>query len=912
MGKENMADETDVWDEQVVPELRPHYVRYKAMKQQMEWQQEKEELDREKRFEIHPAEDEVDHEAAQEWNEKCRESFLEQYRMELDRVQRFISTTLESIGMNVEAVQEALALPCGTSPSEDGSRGTMQEPRGAVLRTIRQKCNDLCQETVNIEAFSLQNAAAFARLAQQHDRRLDRADEDGERNGRTTARPIDRAHSGDFAEPPSARPSNAPLMPLFLDWFEKEFVQSVVFDRIVVMLSDIFAELREAEEEQQREDSTDGSQDWVPPDSFERKTTKYWVHPKHVLRVKLLVIKHLPVLIFGSNRARRTASCTDSRLSFFYKDKLHDSQDISSIYFDNQGLEVYKRRLVREDLASLHRVRWYGDRKPKDGNKELFVERKVHRNSWTGHRSCKERVSVAQRNVPDFLSGKIVPEMEENSECNRGFLKQVQEVLIQEKQRPMIRTCYKRTAFQLSTSNAVRISLDTDLRMVNEKGTCVTEGDWCRDLSRPIYESESVLFPYAILEIKLQTEERPEWIEDLLATGMLVEAPKFSKFQHAIAMLHSKDVEQLPYWVHGFTGRNGTRQCSQLTIDEMAYSVDASGYEHHQIEMNVNADIHKSAGQTKALLSERKAFYVGQHACVSPLEQNLWVACQRTTDWFPLADLQKPSRIEGYNGPDSFDPDRRNCPDISGSQQGAEANAGEWMEPMHEKIDNPLFDLIASKPGESETPEARLAPGLPVDAVMVNVKDDPKDAKQVSGRRFFLHSLTSTRTPRGEGDGHPGSKNGSQKLPSIVRTRVEPKTFFANERTFLSWLSISVLVMFTSLSLLNGSSLDSAGGTSSPRPSTGSSTTPSATGQNSEEMIESGTGLSGGQISGIVIAPMAILFMIYALYMYRLRTKQILLRQTVRYDDQRGPVGLVVLLIGVTITSYIVSILYFT
>jgi hypothetical protein len=32
---------------------------------------------------------------------------------------------------------------------------------------------------------------------------------------------------------------------------------------------------------------------------------------------------------------------------------------------------------------------------------------------------------------------------------------------------------------------------------------------------------------------------------------------------------------------------------------------------------------------------------------------------------------------------------------------------------------------------------------------------------------------------------------------------VEPKTFFANERTFLSWLSIAILLMLLSLSLLN-------------------------------------------------------------------------------------------------------------
>lgn len=40
-----------------------------------------------------------------------------------------------------------------------------------------------------------------------------------------------------------------------------------------------------------------------------------------------------------------------------------------------------------------------------------------------------------------------------------------------------------------------------------------------------------------------------------------------------------------------------------------------------------------------------------------------------------------------------------------------------------------------------------------------------------------------------------------------MRPRSEPKTFFANERTFLAWLHIAVLVMMTGLGLLTGSSI---------------------------------------------------------------------------------------------------------
>lgn len=46
------------------------------------------------------------------------------------------------------------------------------------------------------------------------------------------------------------------------------------------------------------------------------------------------------------------------------------------------------------------------------------------------------------------------------------------------------------------------------------------------------------------------------------------------------------------------------------------------------------------------------------------------------------------------------------------------------------------------------------------------------------------------------------------------------------------------------------------------------------------------------------------LLMLYALYMYRKRTAQILRRDTVRYDDQRGPVVLVLLLVVTVALAY--------
>lgn len=62
------------------------------------------------------------------------------------------------------------------------------------------------------------------------------------------------------------------------------------------------------------------------------------------------------------------------------------------------------------------------------------------------------------------------------------------------------------------------------------------------------------------------------------------------------------------------------------------------------------------------------------------------------------------------------------------------------------------------------------------------------------------------------------------------------------------------------------------------------------------------------QIGGMIVAPVALLLMGYALLMYKRRTAQILRRDTVRYDDQRGPVCLVLLLVGTLALSYGVAL----
>jgi len=99
--------------------------------------------------------------------------------------------------------------------------------------------------------------------------------------------------------------------------------------------------------------------------------------------------------------------------------------------------------------------------------------------------------------------------------------------------------------------------------------------------------------------------------------------------------------------------------------------------------------------------------------------------------------------------------------------------------------------------------------------------DDPSPPSGCSPKSALLRSGIFQNPKAPDQDRPVSPEQAERRARGLVRTRVEPKVFFANERTFLQWLQISVLLMFTGLSLLGGSSVGGSKGGSSG----GSSTT---------------------------------------------------------------------------------------
>ena len=135
------------------------------------------------------------------------------------------------------------------------------------------------------------------------------------------------------------------------------------FDSLIIRLSKIYDTVRTGGKREAAAPPSGSSQ------SFVRRTTKYWVHPDNVTEVKIHILKNLPVLIFAN------------------KGSTDPDPAITSIYLDNDAMELYVGRLEKSQGAEAHRIRWYGNM----DQTEIFFERKTHQEDWTGESSVKTR-----------------------------------------------------------------------------------------------------------------------------------------------------------------------------------------------------------------------------------------------------------------------------------------------------------------------------------------------------------------------------------------------------------------------------------------------------------------------------------------------------------------------------------------
>lgn len=203
----------------------------------------------------------------------------------------------------------------------------------------------------------------------------------------------------------------------------------------------------------------------------------------------------------------------------------------------------------------------------------IFVERKTHREDWTGEKSVKARFSLKEKNVNAFLAGKMTVKTVFEKMRREGkksekeiadleqLAREIQYRVVTRKFVPVTRSFYNRTAFQLPGDARVRISLDTELTMIREDNLDGRERagkNWRRmdiGIDYPFSQlppEDVERFPYAVLEVKLQTQadqDPPEWVRELISSHLVEAVPKFSKFIHGTATMFPTRIHLLPFWM---------------------------------------------------------------------------------------------------------------------------------------------------------------------------------------------------------------------------------------------------------------------------------------------------------------------------------------------------------------------------
>ena len=558
-------------------------------------------------------------------------------------------------------------------------------------------------------------------------------------------------------------------------------------------------------------------------------------------------IKHLPVLVYNASKDFET-----------------EDNVISSIYYDNpETWELYTGRLKKTEGAEAIRLRWYGGM----GTERIFVERKTHREDWTGEKSVKERFDLKEKNINAFLSGQMPVETafeklriegkqsEEEIANIEQLAREIQYRVITRRLVPVTRSFYKRTAFQLPGDARVRISLDTELTMTREDNLDGKERagkNWRRtdigvDYPFSQLPPEDVeRFPYAVLEVKLQTQagqDSPEWVRELIGSHLVESVPKFSKFIHGTATLFPTRINLIPFWMpqmdidirkpvtHSFGIERPGQSTSCSTSDDIDDDSDDDLSDTEAPSDGPNSQGSDTLHGDDTADSDQgiRRLRIARDA----MEQ--YDMAQRSADQGNELDIEERIAAQPLENPDDYPIYDSEDEDTDYDLQAAKHEGG-WY--YRWKLFSHHFSLAGSKVAD----------------VFMNIVPIPK-ATTLPEQTMPQNALETRmfKAPKGK------------RIHVLVR--VEPKVYFAAERTFLSWLEFSIILGSIAATLLNF-----------------------------------GDNLSLASAWGFTIV--ACFALLYSMVLYLWRVKMIRERRAVRYHDKYGPTGLCVALFAAVAVSF--------
>ena len=420
---------------------------------------------------------------------------------------------------------------------------------------------------------------------------------------------------------------------------------------------------------------------------------------------------------------------------------------ITSLYFDNNNFQLYNEKVDREAEAASLRLRWYGQLSSKP---EIFLEQKVVHENGTSHGN---KFPIKEKYVKPFLDGeykmeKSIQKMErqgqsaDNVKDFKSTADVIQEFIRTHKLEPVVRANYVRTAFQKPGDDKVRISIDTDIAFIRED--TLDRSRPCRDPNewhRTDIDNSNMTYPFKNIN---QSE--------------------VSRFPYAVLEIKLKEdpnnTRKRPTWIQDLTG-------SHLVHPAPRFSKFVQGVAS-LFEDYVN----------------RLPFWL------SDLD----------------SDIRKDPQV-AFEEEEERKVQRAQNEQVVGSLLGAKLGSYKLAKssPVAKSY---LADRVAAESSAALTPQS--GSGAPPAGATNQGQTDQQQGTRDYGTLssvfpgFSLSKYAKARRARAEGlTGNlpPGVVEPTEWIKNSGPLQIEPKVWLANERTFLKWQHICILLGGLAISL---------------------------------------------------------------------------------------------------------------
>ncbi|KAK6458939.1 phosphate metabolism transcription protein [Scheffersomyces xylosifermentans] len=290
----------------------------------------------------------------------------------------------------------------------------------------------------------------------------------------------------------------------------------------------------------------------------EFQSFKFWIHPDNLMEVKTTILRHLPVLIYNNENSNQLDDDDDDEDD---DDESVNDQTINCLYFDNDHFELYNNKLTKINNSSTLRLKWIG--KLADKPRIIMEKKQFDANS---NFNIDEKIVLKQKYINQLVINKEISAKLKKTN-DETSLKNVLDFINEFNLQPILRTTYKRTAFQIPGDDKIRIIIDSGLTFIREDSfdpqlPIRDPSSWHRlDLDGPngqqfLRKGEFNKFPYSTMEIKIKKSavknfKKLNWINELINSSNLIkEIPNFSKFIHGVASLFLEDdkLDNIPLW----------------------------------------------------------------------------------------------------------------------------------------------------------------------------------------------------------------------------------------------------------------------------------------------------------------------------------------------------------------------------